>query len=179
MKRALDRRDRRPPEIASTAGRTARDANESSDRFGGSRLRLPIVQRNSGRRQMGMAEAGKSVPRLVARVRPLLAGFLALLLTGVAAGAAGLCAGASCCTSSDLEVGLERPSCCDEECISPTAGATDLDRTVQTPPRPHLVLAIVPSVIPSVPNLVACWRSTDFAASPPAADSPPSTPLRL
>jgi hypothetical protein len=126
-----------------------------------------------------MARPAGRVSRLMSRLRPLATGFLVVLMTGVAAGAAGLCGGASCCDSVEGDIRLEAPSCCDDECRTTTVAATDSDRSIRSIVRPDLVLAAAVPVVLPTPETASLSRSPGFGLSPPPSDSPPSVPLRL
>jgi hypothetical protein len=126
-----------------------------------------------------MARPAGRVSRLMSRLRLVAAGFLVILMGGVAAGAAGLCGGASCCASGEGDIRLEAPSCCDDECRTTTVSATDSDRSIRSTARPDLVLAAAPPMVLPTLETASLSRSPGFGLSPPPSDSPPSVPLRL
>jgi len=117
--------------------------------------------------------------RLMSRLRLVAAGLLVVSMCGGAAGAVGLCGGASCCASAEKDLRLEAPSCCGDECRTTTVTATDSDRFMRSTSRLDLALAAeLPMVLPA-PERVSLSRSPVFGLSPPSADSPPPVPLRL
>lgn len=145
-----------------------------------SRTTLPIrpALAHRTRERTGMPHRCRRVSRLMFRLRPILAGSLALLLSGVAAGAAGLCGGASCCVSGDREIRIETPSCCRDEC-TPTTVGTGSDRSVPTTVRPDVPLTLVPTVDPSTQGSVSVSELPGFGPRVSISDSPPFAPLRL
>ena len=114
----------------------------------------------------------------MSRLRLVLAGSLVILLSGVAAGAAGLCGGASCCAPGEEGVRLEAPSCCGDECQTTAVGATDSDRGLRTNARPDLFLPLAPPIDLSTPGVFESWLLGP-GRTLPGADSPPFAPLRL